>query len=264
MGLDIRAFFNEEGIDVFSEVSVVSLTDADRRDVLELLPGASSVIVFGKEVPAPAYKSTAKDKTRVMLRIAEALDNSAIRLARCLNEEHFQTRPVPLYLPVRIRDRHVQGLVRLKSVALSGKLGSIGKSSLLLSPQYGPRLLLSGVVTSRPVPESIPGDEIPALTGGPDSVPCTGCGRCIKVCPGSAFGPEGVDVFRCRTVRTWIFPPLVPLVLWILGRKTLLTCAAPFAPWIARIATIPCSLCVTECPLFEGSKVHNQNAEGEI
>jgi epoxyqueuosine reductase len=264
MGLDIRAFFTEEGIDVFSEVSVINLTEADRRGALQLLPGASSVIVFGKEVPAPAYKSTAEDKTRVMLRIAEALDNSAIRLARCLNEEHLQARPVPLYLPVQIREGHVQGLVRLKNVASSGKLGSIGKSSLLLSPHFGPRLLLSGVVTNRPVPESIPGDEIPAVTGSSDSIPCTGCGRCITVCPGGAFGPEGVDVFRCLTVRAWISPPLVPLVLWILGRKTLLSCAAPFAPWIARMATIPCSLCVTECPLFEGSKVHDQNAEGEI
>lgn len=264
MGLDISAFFNEEGIDIFSEVSVVNLTDADRRDALQLLPGASSVIVFGKEVPVPAYKSTAEDKTRVMLRIAEALDNSATRLARCLNEEHFLAQSVPLYLPVRIRDGHVQGVVRLKSVAASGKLGSIGKSSLLLSPLYGPRLLLSGVVTSRPVPESIPGDEITAVTGVPDSIPCTGCGRCIRVCPGGAFGPQGVEVFRCRTVRTWISPPLVPLLLWILGRKTLLTCAAPFAPWIARMATIPCSLCVTECPLFLGSELHDQNAEGEI
>jgi epoxyqueuosine reductase QueG len=254
MGLDLKAFFNEDGIDVFSEVSIDNLTDADRRDALQLLPGARSVIVFGREVPVPAYKSTAKDKTRVMLRIAEALDNSATRLARCLNEEHLQARPVPLYLPVRIRDGHILGVIRLKSVAATGKLGSTGKSSLLLSPLYGPRLLLSGVVTNRPVPVSVPGDGTPSVTGSPGSMPCTGCGRCLKVCPGGAFGPDGVAPFRCRTVSHWISPPLVPLVSWILARRTFLIYLAPLAPWIARMATIPCSLCVTECPLFEGSQ----------
>lgn len=252
--MDIRPFFNKEGVDVFSEVSVIDLKDADQKAVLELLPAAKSIIVFGKKVPIQAYNGTDKDKTRVMLRIAEALDNSAVRLAGCLSSEHLQVTPVPLYLPVRIREGQVQGVVRLKHIAEAGRLGLIGKSSILLSPLYGPRLLFSGVVTSRPVSELPHGDEISVSIGTPDPGLCTGCKRCINMCPGGAFGPEGVDVFRCSTVRTWISPPIVPIVKWMLKRQLLLKCAAPLAPWIARMATIPCSLCVTECPLFEGSE----------
>jgi hypothetical protein len=55
-------------------------------------------------------------------------------------------------------------------------------------------------------------------------------------------------------VRAWIAPPLVPLLKWMLGRQVLLKCAAPLAPWIARMATIRCSLCVMECPLFCGDQ----------
>jgi hypothetical protein len=33
-----------------------------------------------------------------------------------------------------------------------------------------------------------------------------------------------------------------------------LKCMAPLAPWIARTATIRCSLCVTECPNYSGDK----------
>lgn len=39
-----------------------------------------------------------------MLRIAESLDNAAVRLAGCLDTEHIPARSVPLYLPVRLVD----------------------------------------------------------------------------------------------------------------------------------------------------------------
>ncbi len=251
--MDIRTFFGETGIDVFSEVDIANLTDADRKSVVEILPSARSVIVFGKEVPVQAYLTNPREQTRVMLRIAGHLDTTAKRLARLLNMDAIPSMPVPLYLPVRIRDGRVQGLVRLKNVAEAGGLGSIGKSSVLLSPRFGPRLLLLGIVTSMPVSEHKQGGVTPVIKGNPGSDLCTGCKRCIKLCPGGAFGPEGVDAFRCRTVRTWVPPYLVPVVKWMLGRQLLLKCAAPFAPWIARMASIRCSLCVTECPLFEGT-----------
>lgn len=254
MGLDIRAFFIEEGIDVFSEVSVASLPDADRIDAQQMLSSARSIIVFGKEVPVQAYRMTPREQTRAMLRIAGELDNSAKRLARLLNNDDIPALSIPLYLPVRIQDGRVHGVVRLKNIAEAGGLGLIGKSSILLSARYGPRLLLLGVVTSRPVSEYEPGDKTPASSGTPGSGLCTGCRRCVKVCPGGAFGPDGVDAFRCRTVRAWVSPFLVPVVKWMLGRQLLLKCAAPLAPLIARTASIRCSLCVTECPLFEGSE----------
>ncbi len=55
MDLDIRTFFNEEGIDVFSEVSSSTIPDADQGYILQMFPEARSIIVFGKEVPIPAY-----------------------------------------------------------------------------------------------------------------------------------------------------------------------------------------------------------------
>jgi epoxyqueuosine reductase len=220
---------------------------------MQMLPSAQSVIVFGREVPFQAYRATPREKTRVMLGIAGDLDNSAKRLARLLNTDGIPALPVPLYLPIRIQDGRVQGLVRLKNVAEAGGLGSIGKSSVLLSHRYGPRLLLLGVVTSRPISGHEPGDDTAVRTGTPGSGLCTGCRRCIKVCPGGAFGPDGVNAFRCRTVRAWVPPFLVPVVKWMLGRKILLGCAAPLAPLIARMASIRCSLCVTECQMFEGA-----------
>ena len=244
-------FFKEQGIDVFSEVRLDNLSDEDRSSVVQFFPAAQSVIVFGKEVPVPVYRMLPKEKTRGMLRIAEALDNTAVRLAGLLEEEEVTAKPVPLYLPVQIADGKIQGVVRLKQVAAAGGLGSPGRNSVLLNPRFGPRLLLSGVVTGRQVEESQP-TERDAV--GKDSLACSKCGRCINVCPGGALGPEGIATFRCRTVSAWVPPILVPAAKWVLGQTLLLKCMAPLAPWIARTATIRCSLCVTECPNFSGNE----------
>jgi epoxyqueuosine reductase len=248
--LNLTLFFQEQGIDVFTEVSLDNLSDEDRSLVLQFFPVARSVIVFGKEVPVPVYRMPPKEKTRIMLRIAEALDNTAVKLASQLRTEQVPALPVPLYLPVRIAGGRVQGVVRLKQVAAAGRLGSPGKNSILISPRFGPRLLLSGVVSGR---EACEFRQAETIAGREEDPACNGCGRCINACPGGAIGPEGVDTFRCRTVSTWVPPVLVPAVKWMLGRTMLLKCLAPLAPWIAHTATIRCSLCVTECPNFSSN-----------
>ena len=255
-GLDIAVFFQNEGIEVFSEVALADIPTPDRDYVREYLPGAGSVIIFAKEIPAPVYGMPVKEKTREMLAIAEALDKTAIRLSSLFTERGIPVKPVPLYLPVTITDGTVRGLVRLKKIAAAGGLGEIGKSSLLITPQYGPRVFLSGVVTGREVPgpkNSDAGRETAAPVSPESPAPplCTGCGLCIKNCPGTAFGPDGrVDAFRCMTIRPWVHPVVVPVAKWVLGRPILLRCVAPLAPCIAHVATMPCSECVTGCLRF--------------
>ena len=136
--MDLTSFFQEQGIDVFSEVSLDNLSDEDRSSVVQFFPAAQSVIVFGKEVPVPVYRMPPKEKTRGMLRIAEALDNTAVRLAGRLEAEQVPAMPVPLYLPVRIADGRVQGVVRLKQVAAAGGLGSLGRNTVLLTSPVRP------------------------------------------------------------------------------------------------------------------------------
>ena len=250
-GLDLTSFFQEQGINVYSEVSLDTLSDEDRSSVLQFFPTARSIIVFGKEVPVPVFRLPAKEKTSGMLGIGEELDDTAVRLAARLNEEQIPAKPVPLYLPVRIADGKVQGVVRLKEIAAAGGLGSLGMNTVLLHPRFGLRLLLSGVVTGRSVQES---RDTGCSSERTEAPVCTECGLCMKVCPGGSIGPEGVDAFRCRTVSAWVPPVLVPAVKWMLERTIFQKCMAPLAPLIARTATIRCSLCVTMCPNFSGDE----------
>ncbi|WP_128692339.1 4Fe-4S binding protein [Methanoculleus taiwanensis] len=243
--MDLATFFEDAEVDVFARVGIDDLADADRAAVLQFLPAARSVIIFGKEVPVAVYRMGQKEKTREMLRIAEGLDETAVRLADRLKADDIPARPVPLYLPVRFAGGRVQGVVRLKSIAAAAGVGEIGRNTVLLTHRFGPRLLLAGVVTAEPAPESRTTAAAPL---------CTGCGDCIRACPEGAIGPDGVDAFRCRTVRAWVPPPVVPAVTWLLRRQALVGSLAPLAPWIAKTATIRCSRCVTECPRFAGDE----------
>ena len=238
-------FFRHEGIDAYAIVSLANLPDADRSDALHLVPGARSVIVFGREIPVPVYGLPPAEKTREIHRIAEETDRTAVRLAEDLLKEHIPAAPVPFLLPVRVENGQVQGIIRLKRIGAAGGLGTIGQSGLLISPRFGTRLVLSGVVTT--------------MDGGrPRTAPvadlCQKCGRCVRGCPGGAIGPDGEDAFRCRNVSAWVPAPLIPAAQWLLRRKTLQRLAAPLAPVIARHATMRCSLCVTVCPCFEAGE----------
>jgi epoxyqueuosine reductase len=234
-------FFHHEGIDAYAIVSLVDLPDADRSDALHLVPGARSVIVFGREIPVPVCGLPPAEKTREIHRIAEETDRTAVRLAERLRQEQVPAAPVPLLLPVRVESGQVQGIIRLKRIAAAGGLGTIGRSGILISPRYGTRLVLSGVVTTMD-------GRRPRTASVADL--CRDCGRCARACPGDAIGPDGVDAFRCRNISPWVPLSCIPFAKWLLRRKTLQRLAAPLAPVIARHATMRCSRCVTICPNF--------------
>jgi epoxyqueuosine reductase QueG len=240
--MDIDAFFKEVGIDEYSIVRIEDLPDTDRSGPLHLVPSARSVIVFGMEIPVPVYEAPPREKTQKMLQIVESLDRTAARLADRLIAENFRSAVVPLFLPLRVESEGIQGIVRLKRIAALGGLGTIGKSTLLISPRYGTRLAFSGIVTEM---------EAGLLKTSLSADFCGNCGWCVRSCPGGAIGPDGVDVFRCRNISPWVPAPLVPAATWLLSHVSIQSLVVPFAP---RVARLRCSLCVMVCPCFRAGE----------
>ena len=239
--MDLDAFFLVEGIDEFTIVGIENLPDADRSGPLHLLPSARSVIVFGREIPIPFYKLPPGEKTQKMLHIAETLDRTAAHLADLLIAENFRSAVVPLFLPVRVVSGRIQGIVRLKQIAVLGGLGMIGKNTILISLRYGNRLVFAGIVTE--MEAGLPKSPLVADF-------CGNCGRCVRACPGGAIGSAGVNAFRCRNISPWIPATLVPAATWLMSHDSVQRFAAPFISWISRYATMRCNLCVTVCPYF--------------
>jgi epoxyqueuosine reductase len=76
-----------------------------------------------------------------------------------------------------------QGSRLLRLGAVAAGLGTLGLNRMLLTPQFGPRLFLTGIITDLSLAFDSPLDDelCPGLEG---------CGRCAAVCPAAAIPLE--------------------------------------------------------------------------
>ncbi len=64
-----------------------------------------------------------------------------------------------------------------KTVATRAGMGWIGKNCLLITPEYGPAIRMSSILTDAPLTCKEPINESK----------CGGCNKCVEICPGGAL-----------------------------------------------------------------------------
>ena len=89
---------------------------------------------------------------------------------------------------------HMETLLSLPHAAVQAGLGTLGLNLQLLTPQYGPRVILTAVLCSLEVECDQPRRE--ALCLGPE------CGRCLKTCPADAVQHWERDWPACDRYRS--------------------------------------------------------------
>lgn len=156
----------------------------DRSEPERLLPGARSVIVA-----AAAYEPPGRIRGPVA--------------AYALYQDYHLALDVALRRGVEVIDR-LDGTARSRVVvdtsplleralARRAGLGWIGYSTNLITPSFGPFVLLGAIVTTLPLEPDEP------LDGGA----CSECGRCIEACPtGALVEPYRLDARRCISYLT--------------------------------------------------------------
>ncbi|MFX1483151.1 MAG: 4Fe-4S double cluster binding domain-containing protein [Promethearchaeota archaeon] len=103
----------------------------------------------------------------------EVMKNKAWTIVEFLKERGFEAR-WSLGIP-------------LKTTAVLCGLGAQGKNSLLITPEFGPRVSLIAVLTSACLtPDNPFEDDL-----------CKNCDRCIKVCPTRAIEPYNPRIEHC-------------------------------------------------------------------
>jgi epoxyqueuosine reductase QueG len=95
-------------------------------------------------------------------------------VARWLTDRGYDTLPVPASMPYDLK--RFQGIISNKLPAHLAGLGWIGKSCLLLTEEFGPRVRFATILT-----------DAPLETGSPVDQPCGKCRACIEACPVGAF-----------------------------------------------------------------------------
>ncbi len=147
------------------------------------------------------------------------------------------------------------GYLSTRHVAVEAGLGTFGLESNLLTPEYGPRVYVTAVLTEaeleadRPIEQQI----------------CLGesCGRCLLACPSDAVLQWGLDKRRCAThaqrhgISSIIYGPLQHLndATNSAAAKNVLASRDTFEKWRSIIRLVMafgvCPRCIEVCPLGE-------------
>ena len=200
------------------------------------------------------------------------LEETALSLVYWLEDNGYPAVIVPPTHvdPWRYQDdpaEHQTPLLSLPHAAVEAGLGTLGLNLQLLTPQYGPRVILSAVLCSVPVDCDAPMAE--ALCQGP------ACGRCLAACPGDAVRQWDRDWPACDEFRSpYGFAKLTTHIQAMMdqtdaaARKELLRSETTFNLWqsILRGAGVVtgCRRCADVCPVGEDYAVMLRDAVDAI
>jgi epoxyqueuosine reductase QueG len=155
-------------------------------------PYCKSVIVLAQRIPAGAFRC----KTNVPVQYIDMLvlrkmDKVAYRLADALETAGFPSFVTAAQETDWSYKRASYGRLSTRHLGVEAGLGTLGLEVNILTPEFGPRIYLTGVLTElelapdRPMTEQV----------------CIGesCSRCLHSCPADAVLHFGIDKRACAT-----------------------------------------------------------------
>jgi epoxyqueuosine reductase QueG len=195
----IRKKAKELGADLVGFLNLKDYNSPRSPNALRYLPSARSIAVlaFRPLAGAYSYQENTWSKMPSYLYSVEAAGNTAAyHLGRFMEREYAaESFLVQAHRPFEIDEetfRSPIGSISLRHAAVQSGLAVWGKNTLALTREFGPRVMLLGLVNSLDL------ESDPPLN---DYDPCSTCGHdCRSTCPGKAFTEEG-RVLSHRCVR---------------------------------------------------------------
>jgi len=121
--------------------------------------------------------------------INDRLNTISSIISSFLNSEGYRTLPIPASERTDI-DNAIPTISHRMIANLSG-LGWIGKSCLLVTPDFGPRVRLVSILTNAPL----------KTTGPMIEQKCNSCVECVKACPAQAITGKSFNEGDARLIR---------------------------------------------------------------
>ncbi len=209
-------------VDVWGVASSADLAGTPLHDqVVALLPEARSVVTLAMEIFPEVLDHSRPNKVmgeaspRDMLvphmdYLNGRLTKAAYDLARLSRRQGFKALPMPA-AGTPSDQRYLAAVLSFKHSAAAAGLGTIGRHSLLVTPEFGPRVRLACLLTEA---ELRPTHRVQEKL-------CDGCDECIAACPARALSvPEGDEPYSINKYACSVF----------------------------RGAAGPCSECMRVCP----------------
>jgi epoxyqueuosine reductase QueG len=193
-------------------LGTVNLDEMDepllKEKIRTLLPGAKSVIVLLQEVFPETVRHITSEASLGDIALRDFYGSNSEIASGHLNWEAYdlvrrlhKKGNKGLVLPAKggpYGGKYLEGPVSYKQLAEMAGLGIVGWNGLLLTPKYGPKVRLAGVVTDALVATSSAREDYIS--------PCAECGgACVKICPINAISKPAagnnyqIDKYACNT-----------------------------------------------------------------
>jgi epoxyqueuosine reductase QueG len=153
-------------------------------------PHVKSVIVLVQHIPVGAFRCRSNTPVQYIdMLVLRKMDKIAYRIGEELEAAGHPTFVVPAQETEWSYKRASYGRLSTRHLGVEAGLGTLGLEVNILTPEYGPRLYLTGVLTELPLAADAPMTEQVCIGES--------CSRCLHSCPGDAVLHFGIDKRGC-------------------------------------------------------------------
>ena len=226
-----------------------------------------SVIVIVQHIPVAAFR--AKQNVCVQyidMLVLRRMDRIAFRLAEAMEKAGHPTFVTAAQETDWNYKRASYGRLSTRHLGIESGMGTFGLEVNILTPEYGPRVYLTGILTELELEADKPMTEQVCIGES--------CSRCLYSCPSDAVRHFGIDKRLCSTeAQEFGFGQITGYVDKILDaprerRKDMLRGQDVFGFWQGLLRVVgsfgDCPRCLAVCPVGNDYHAYLADPQKEI
>src|ERR1051326_3896474 len=230
-------------------------------------PYVKSVIVLVQRIPAGAFRAKTNVPVQYMdMLVLRKMDKVAYRLADELERQGHPTFVTAAQETDWSYKRASYGRLSTRHLGVEAGLGTLGLEVNILTPEFGPRIYLTGILTEL---ELEPDQRITEQV-------CIGesCSRCLHACPPNAVLHWGIDKRGCATeAQECGFMTMLQFMERVIDapaaeKSNLLKTVDLFGFWQGLLRVVgsfgDCPRCLAVCPVGNDYHAHLADIQKHI